>query len=62
MPLGGWAACGSRPSARTACRLIWWAVGIKVSDRETRDLPDIYAALTKVNKLVLYTFAQAPDY
>jgi pimeloyl-ACP methyl ester carboxylesterase len=65
MSMGGWTACeiATKNSSRLAKLILVDPVGIKVGDRETRDLPDIYALHPdEVNKLMLYDPSAAPDY
>jgi pimeloyl-ACP methyl ester carboxylesterase len=65
MSLGGWTACeiATKCQHRLAKLILVDPVGIKVGDRETRDLPDIYALHPdEVNKLMMYDPSQAPDY
>lgn len=61
--LGGWIAAeiATKCTHRIA-RIVWLgALGIKVGDRETRDLPDIYALpLEEVTKLLYHDAARAP--
>jgi pimeloyl-ACP methyl ester carboxylesterase len=65
MSMGGWTACeiATKCRHRLAKLILVGPVGIKVSDRETRDIPDIYAlSPTEVVQLTYHNPANAPDY
>lgn len=65
MSMGGWTAAeiATKCCHRLARLILVDPVGIKVGDRETRDLPDIYALHPdEVNKLMMYDPAKAADY
>lgn len=65
MSMGGWTACeiATKSCSRLSKLILVDPVGIKVGDRETRDIPDIYALHPDdVTKLMMYDPAKAPDY
>lgn len=65
MSMGGWTACeiATKSAHRLAKLILVDPVGIKVGDRETRDIPDIYALHPdEVTKLTYHDPAKAPDY
>ena len=62
--MGGWLAAeiAVKSTARIARLILVDAVGIKVSDRNTRDIADIFAtAPADLQKLVFYDLSKAPD-
>jgi pimeloyl-ACP methyl ester carboxylesterase len=62
--MGGWLAAeiAVKSTARIARLILVDAVGIKVSDRNTRDIADIFAtAPADLQKLVYHDLAKAPD-
>lgn len=62
--LGGWVAAemAVRNTQRLARLILVAAVGIKVGDRETRDIPDIYAMNpAEVSRLIYHVREQSPD-
>lgn len=62
--MGGWTAAeiATKSTARLSKLILTDAVGIKVGDRETRDIPDIWALPpAEVAKLTFYDPSKAPD-
>jgi pimeloyl-ACP methyl ester carboxylesterase len=62
--LGGWTACeiAVKCTHRLAGLVLVDAVGIKVSDRETRDIADIFATpAAELTRLTYHDPAKAPD-
>jgi pimeloyl-ACP methyl ester carboxylesterase len=62
--MGGWLAAeiAVKSTARIARLILVDAVGIKISDRNTRDIADIFATgATEMNRLAYYDPSSAPD-